>query len=83
MGVYEYVNKTTLAHLLDYLINNFIFVKITHGGLSDIGYWNGETYLLGKEYFMAIVMDVLSLSIIKLEISAIKLVTMKMNYTNS
>lgn len=65
LGVYEYVNKTTPAHLLDYLLDNFIFVKITHGGLSDIGYWNGETYLLGKDHFMALVMDVFELEYYK------------------
>ena len=32
-----------------YLINNFNVIKVQNGGVTNLAYWNGETYLTGEK----------------------------------
>lgn len=37
-----------VQHMAESLINNFNVIKVQNGGVTNLAYWNGETYLTGE-----------------------------------
>ena len=37
-----------VQHMAECLINNFNVIKVQNGGVTNLAYWNGETYLTGE-----------------------------------
>lgn len=40
-----------IQYMAEYLINNFNVIKVKNGDITDLAYWNGETYLTGEAEF--------------------------------
>ena len=42
-------NLLNVQYIGAYLINNFNVIKVQNGGVTNLAYWNGETYLTGEK----------------------------------
>lgn len=47
-----------VQYMAEYLINNFNVIKVKNGDVTDLAYWNGETYLTGEEEFKNLIKKV-------------------------
>lgn len=63
----EYLRLNNPNYMCDYLTDNFNLIKVVEFGVVEVGYWNGETYLLGKEAIKKLTADILSIEYNKAE----------------
>lgn len=47
-----------VQYMAEYLINNFNVIKVRNGDITDLAYWNGETYLTGEAEFSKLIKKV-------------------------